>query len=74
MAEHTGNQGFDVVFDTIGGEHLAEAFAAARLEATITSTIGLANFDRTPMHVKALQLYVHLHAHTDDVQRGPRAP
>jgi len=55
---HTAGKGFDVVFDTIGGDNLTRAFTAARLEGRVVTTIGLATIDLTQMHTKALSLRV----------------
>ena len=54
----TGGAGFDIVFDTIGGAHLKQSFQAARNGGQVISTIGLAEIDLSPMHVKALSLHV----------------
>jgi len=55
---HTAGQGFDLVFDTVGGQNLPRAFAAARLEGKVATTIGLASVDLSGMHAKALSLKV----------------
>ncbi len=56
--QYTDGQGFDLVFDTVGGANLPRAFAAARLEGTVVTTIGLASVDLSLMHAKALSLKV----------------
>ncbi len=58
VSQYTGGQGFDLVFDTVGGANLPRAFAAARLAGTVVTTIGLASVDLSLMHAKALSLKV----------------
>lgn len=58
MREHTNGQGFDVVFDTIGDDHLQIAFQAAALNGTVISTVSLSQQDLTLMHVKGLTLHL----------------
>jgi NADPH2:quinone reductase len=54
----TGGEGFDVIFDTIGGAHLAESFRAARATGRLATTMSLIEMDLRPMHMKALSLHV----------------
>ncbi len=58
VAEHTGGTGFDVVFDTVGGDNIARSFEAAALEGRVTSVNTRAEVDLSPMHQKALSLHV----------------
>jgi NADPH2:quinone reductase len=58
VAEHTGGRGFDIVFDTVGNDNLARAFAAARLNGQVISIVTQTAVDLTPMHVKGLTLHV----------------
>lgn len=57
VAQHTGGRGFDVVFDTIGGDNLDRSFAAARLNGTVVSISTNRNHDLSPMHAKGLTLH-----------------
>jgi NADPH2:quinone reductase len=58
VAQHTDGKGFDVVFDTVGGAHLEESFAAAALNGTVVSTSARTSVDLSPMHAKGLSLHV----------------
>lgn len=58
VARLTGGQGFDVVFDTVGGGNLARSFAAARLNGKVVTTLALGSFDLSPVHLKGLSLEV----------------
>lgn len=58
VAEHTGGRGFDVVFDTVGGENLGLALEAAALNGTVVSTSTSQTYDLSPMHAKGLTLHV----------------
>jgi len=54
----TDGAGFDVVFDTIGEQHLPTAFQAARMNGHIVTTTSSDTLDLTPMHHKGLSLHV----------------
>lgn len=56
--KHTGGNGFDVVFDTVGGENLKKSFDAAALNAQISTTVSLLELDLSPVHFKGLTLNV----------------
>lgn len=58
VTEHTGGRGFDVVFDTVGGANLAQAFEAVALDGTVVSTSTSQTYDLSPMHAKGLTLHV----------------
>ena len=58
VAEHTGGKGFDVVFDTVGGENLTRSLEAAALEGRVTSVNTRTTADLSLMHQKALSLHV----------------
>ncbi|WP_424987927.1 zinc-dependent alcohol dehydrogenase family protein [Microbulbifer sp. S227A] len=58
VAEHTGGAGFDVVFDTVGGANLTNSFAAAALNAHVSTTVSLLELDLTPAHFRGLTLHV----------------
>ena len=57
IASRTEGQGFDVVFDTVGGENLQNAFAAARLNGTVVTTAARSTQDLSQMHAKGLTLH-----------------
>jgi NADPH2:quinone reductase len=54
----THDEGFDVVFDTIGGQHLIESFQAAGNGGQVVSTMALTQLDLRLMHLKALSLHI----------------
>ncbi len=58
VAEHTNNQGFDVVFDTVGNDNLQNAFKAAKLNGTVVSIVSLSSQDLTLLHAKGLTLHL----------------
>lgn len=58
VAQYTDNQGFDVVFDTIGNDNLQNAFKAAKLNGTVVSLVALSQQDLTLLHAKGLTLHL----------------
>ncbi|MEL0636772.1 zinc-dependent alcohol dehydrogenase family protein [Marinomonas sp. TI.3.20] len=58
VAKHTGGAGFELVFDSVGGENLNASFEAAALNANIATTVSLLNLDLTAAHFKGLSLHV----------------
>ncbi|HUG62900.1 MAG TPA: zinc-binding dehydrogenase, partial [Methylomirabilota bacterium] len=58
VARHTAGKGFDVVFDTVGGENLPGCFAAAAPNGTVASISTRCTCDLTPLHQKGLSLHV----------------
>lgn len=58
VARLTDNQGFDVVFDTVGGPNLDKSLFAARTNGAVVTTVARSTHDLTPMHNKALSLHV----------------
>jgi NADPH:quinone reductase len=58
VAEYTNGKGFDIVFDTIGGETLAKSFQAAALNGTVVSVSTSETYDLSPLHGKGLSLHV----------------
>ena len=58
VAEHTGGDGFNVVFDTIGGDNVARCFEAAAIEGRVASVNTRTTCDLSPLHAKALSLHV----------------
>ena len=56
--EHTKGEGFDVSFDTVGGNVLNDSFEASKLEGRITSVNTRIKCDLTILHQKALSLHV----------------
>ncbi len=58
VARLTAGRGFDVVFDTIGGDNLQASFAAAAENGRIITTNSRTTQDLGPLHAKALSLGV----------------
>ena len=58
VAKHTAGAGFDVVFDSVGGENMANSFAAAGLNGQVASTVSLLEMDLSVAHFKGLSLHV----------------
>lgn len=57
-ATHTGDQGFDIVFDSVGGENMTNSFEAAALNGQVVTTVSMVELDLTPAHFKGLSLHV----------------
>lgn len=60
VGEYTGGRGFDVVFDTVGGENLTRSFEATRPEGQVASIATHETYDLSPLHDKSLSLHVVL--------------
>lgn len=58
VAQHTGGAGFDIVFDSVGGENMLKSFEATALNGQIASTTSMLEIDLTPVHLKGLSLHV----------------
>jgi NADPH2:quinone reductase len=58
VAEHTGGQGFDLVFDASGGSDLEASFAAARLNGQVVTIVARYSADLSLMHARGLSLHV----------------
>ena len=58
VAEHTDGEGFDVVFDTVGGPCLDASFKAAAIGGQVVSTVTRSSHDLSTMHAKGLSLHV----------------
>lgn len=54
----TDGDGFDVVFDTVGGGVLDQSFTAAAREGQVVSTATRSSHDLSPLHAKSLSLHV----------------
>ena len=58
VEQHTGGQGFDIVYDSVGGANMINSFNAARLNGHIVSTVSLLEIDLSLAHFKGLSLHV----------------
>lgn len=50
--------GFDIVFDTVGGEHLDKVWDLVRPNGQVVTTTSLESHDLTPVHMKGISLHV----------------
>jgi len=58
VEKYTNGAGFDVIFDSVGGENLPNSFEAAALNGQVATTVSLCELDLSPMHFKGLSLHV----------------
>lgn len=58
VAKHTDSKGFDIVFDSVGGENMINSFEAAALNGQVASTTSLLEIDLSTVHFKGLSLHV----------------
>jgi NADPH2:quinone reductase len=58
VAEQTNDEGFDVIFDTVGNDNLQNAFKAAKLNGTVISIVSLSQQELTLLHAKGLTLHL----------------
>jgi len=56
--KHTDGAGFDLVFDSVGGENLLKSFDAAALNGQVATTVSMVELDLTTAHFKGLSLHV----------------
>jgi len=56
--KYTNGNGFDIVFDSVGGENMINSFEAAALNAHVASTVAMVNIDLSTAHFKGLSLHV----------------
>lgn len=57
IEKFTANQGFDFVFDTVGGNNLEKSFQVTKLNGSIACIATGGNHDLTPMYSKGLSLH-----------------
>ena len=55
VAAHTDGAGFDIVYDTVGGDNIPKSWEAAKLRGTVISCQSNSTQDLTPVHLKGLQ-------------------
>lgn len=56
--QYTDGAGFDLVFDSVGGENMTNSFEAAKLNGNVASTVAMVNLDLSTAHFKGLSLHV----------------
>lgn len=54
----TYGKGFDIVFDTIGGDNLDKSMEAAKVSGQVIGIVGQNQHNLTPMHRKGLSLHL----------------
>ncbi|MEH7525580.1 zinc-dependent alcohol dehydrogenase family protein [Bacillus sp. JJ1503] len=58
VQKYTKGKGFDIVFDTVGGENLDRSFEAAAVHGTVAAIATRSTHDLSPVHSKGLSLHV----------------
>jgi NADPH:quinone reductase len=58
LQKYTDGKGFDIVFDTVGGENLDRSFEAAAINGTVLSIATRSTHDLSILHAKGLSLHV----------------
>jgi NADPH2:quinone reductase len=58
VVTQTNGAGFDVIFDTVGGDVLIDSITAAALYGKVISILAVGNYDLTPAFTKGLTLYL----------------
>lgn len=58
VKQYTNEAGFDVVFDSVGGENMINSFAAVKLNGQIATTVSTVELDMSAAHFKGLSLHV----------------
>ncbi|MEC0347680.1 zinc-dependent alcohol dehydrogenase family protein [Peribacillus frigoritolerans] len=58
VQKYTAGKGFDVVFDTVGGENLDRSFEAAAVHGTVAAIAARSTHDLSQVHSKGLSLHV----------------
>jgi len=58
VEKYTGGNGFDVVYDSVGGSNLINSFSATKLNGHVATTVSLLELDLTLAHFKGLSLHV----------------
>lgn len=58
VEKYTNGEGFDVVFDSVGGENMTNSFDAIALNGHVATTVSMLNIDLTTAHFKGLSLHV----------------
>jgi len=55
---YTEGNGFDAVFDSVGGENMIKSFEAVTLNGHVATTVSMLEIDLTLAHMKGLSLHV----------------
>ncbi|GAB3244721.1 zinc-dependent alcohol dehydrogenase family protein [Chitinimonas naiadis] len=60
MDAHTGGQGFDVIFDTVGGASLDAAFQMIKPAGDVVTIVGAATHNLAPLYLRGANLHTVL--------------
>ncbi len=52
VQKHTNGNGFEVIFDTVGGKNLDNSFEAAAINGTVVTIAARSTHDLSPLHAK----------------------
>ncbi len=58
VASDTGGEGYDIVFDSVGGANMLNSFKATKLNGHVVSTVSLVELDLSEAHFRGLSLHV----------------
>lgn len=58
VRDYTNGQGFDVVFDTVGGPNIPASLEAVKLNGQVATTVSIGEIDLTMAHLKGATLHV----------------
>lgn len=58
VERHTDGRGFDLVFDTVGGQNVPTALTAVRLNGQVATTVSIGEIDLTMAHLRGATLHV----------------
>lgn len=58
VEQHTAAAGFDIVYDSVGGENMMKSFEAAALNGQVVTTVSMLELDLTTAHFKGLSIHV----------------
>jgi NADPH:quinone reductase len=58
VEKYTAGAGFDLVFDSVGGENMLKSFEAAALNGQVATTVSMVTLDLSLAHFKGLSLHV----------------
>ncbi|WP_028115935.1 zinc-dependent alcohol dehydrogenase family protein [Ferrimonas senticii] len=58
VAAHTDGVGFDLTYDSVGGENMHNSIEATKLNGQIASTVSLLEMDLSMLHLKGQSLHI----------------
>ncbi len=58
VEKYTDGAGFDVVYDSVGGDNMLNSFEAAALNGQVATTVSMLELDLTMAHLKGLSIHV----------------